>query len=324
MYYVVLLMRYFPKVMPMDTTTVSTAQIQEDIDRLRTQFPRTRDLYREVCVLLFFRYGITPTANKLYQYVRKGSMSAPAEALNHFWLELREKSRVRIEHPDLPTELTEAAGKFMGELWHQARDSAQANFSIQIAEANEQIALAQRETIAERELRSSTQAELDSTTLKLKNALQQLAESEKNRAVDTTTLARHGKTLQTLQEQRDHLERGLEAARRGFSADLDKVNVALAMAEERYRALEARSLLEIDRERQLAKKLEKDNSALRAALGDRDRLYRKELAAAQKMISSFRERLGVASGQIRELKQQHSSMTKQIASLQKKLGISAK
>lgn len=35
--------------------------------------------------MLFFRYGITPTANKLYQLVRKGSMSAPSEALTRFW-----------------------------------------------------------------------------------------------------------------------------------------------------------------------------------------------------------------------------------------------
>ncbi len=36
-------------------------------------------LYREVCGLLFFRYGVTPTANKLYSLVRKGSMGTPAE-----------------------------------------------------------------------------------------------------------------------------------------------------------------------------------------------------------------------------------------------------
>lgn len=58
--------------------------IVASVAELRERFPRTQDLYREVCVLLFFRHGITPTANKLYQLVRKGSMSAPTEALNHF------------------------------------------------------------------------------------------------------------------------------------------------------------------------------------------------------------------------------------------------
>jgi hypothetical protein len=88
-----------------------------DIDRLREQFPKTQDLYREVCVLLFFRYGMTPTANKLYQLVRKGSMTASVEALNKFWEDLREKSRVRIEHPDLPDALKTAAGDLTATLW---------------------------------------------------------------------------------------------------------------------------------------------------------------------------------------------------------------
>jgi len=65
------------------------AALQVDVEKLRAEYPRTLDLYREVCVVMFFRYGITPTANKLYQLVRKGSMSAPTEALRAFWADLR-------------------------------------------------------------------------------------------------------------------------------------------------------------------------------------------------------------------------------------------
>ena len=70
------------------------AKIIADIETIKVGELNTQELYREVCTILFFRYGITPTANKLYQYVRKGSMSAPAEALTKFWSDLREKSRV--------------------------------------------------------------------------------------------------------------------------------------------------------------------------------------------------------------------------------------
>ena len=55
----------------------SIAQQQEigrEIDRIKSQFPDTREVYRQVCRLLFLQYGITPTANGLYQLVRKGSM----------------------------------------------------------------------------------------------------------------------------------------------------------------------------------------------------------------------------------------------------------
>lgn len=122
---------------------------------------------------------MTPTANKLYQYVRKGSMSAPAEALSKFWLELRDKSRIRIEHPDMPDGLKDAAGNFMGELWSQAQAAAQVNFSMQMVEAQEKVAQAQRDAQSEREIRAKIEAGLESVETQFKNTLQRLAESEK-------------------------------------------------------------------------------------------------------------------------------------------------
>ena len=41
----------------MDTLPVTEARMQAEIEALRAQYPETQDLYREVCVLLFFRYG---------------------------------------------------------------------------------------------------------------------------------------------------------------------------------------------------------------------------------------------------------------------------
>ncbi|MFM0150974.1 DNA-binding protein, partial [Paraburkholderia sp. RL18-085-BIA-A] len=80
-------------------------RLAAEIGRLKADFPKTRELYREVCALLFFRFGLTPTANRLYQLVKRGSMSTPTAVLGEFWTELREKSRVRIDHPDLPADL---------------------------------------------------------------------------------------------------------------------------------------------------------------------------------------------------------------------------
>jgi septal ring factor EnvC (AmiA/AmiB activator) len=108
---------------------VNDTRIAADIEALRATCPDTRALYREVCGLLFFRYGITPTANKLYQYVRKGSMSTPAEVLTQFWGDLRERSRVRIDHPDLPEPLRERAGELVLELWGLARQGADEAFA---------------------------------------------------------------------------------------------------------------------------------------------------------------------------------------------------
>ena len=112
------------------------SQIQSEVDALREQFSDTKALYREVCALLFFRYGITPTASKLYQHVRKGSMSAPAEALAKFWEELRGKARVEIDHPDLPDALKEAAAQAVSVLWTEATQLARTELAVFRAEAH--------------------------------------------------------------------------------------------------------------------------------------------------------------------------------------------
>src|SRR6516225_12126665 len=101
-------------------------ELAAEIARLKADFPKTRELYREVCALLFFRFGQTPTANRLYQLVRRGSMGTPAAVLGEFWAELREKSRVRIGHPDLPADLRDAAGELVATLWTRATVSASA------------------------------------------------------------------------------------------------------------------------------------------------------------------------------------------------------
>jgi hypothetical protein len=71
-----------------------------------------------------FRFGITPTANRLYQLVRKGSMGTPTAVLAEFWTALREKSRVRLERPDLPPEVQAAAGDLVAALWERSTAAA--------------------------------------------------------------------------------------------------------------------------------------------------------------------------------------------------------
>jgi hypothetical protein len=124
------------------------AALAVEIERLKVAFPKTRELYREVCALLFFRHGITPTANRLYQLVRRGSMGAPTAVLGEFWAELREKSRVRIDHPDLPADLGAAAGELVATLWTRATASAEAALGALRDEVEAQRVEAQHAVVA--------------------------------------------------------------------------------------------------------------------------------------------------------------------------------
>src|SRR6202521_1381528 len=132
------------------------AALAAEIERLKAAHPKTRELYREVCALLFFRYGITPTANRLYQLVKRGSMGTPTQVLGEFWTELREKSRVRIDHPDLPADLQAAAGELVATLWTRSTASAQAALETLRTET-------EAETVAAQGAVTSLQAELART-----------------------------------------------------------------------------------------------------------------------------------------------------------------
>jgi hypothetical protein len=176
------------------TPSTPDAQIDADIAQLRAQFPRTQELYREVCVLLFFRYGIAPTANKLYQLVKKGSMSAPAEALTVFWATLREKSRVRIQSPDLPEELQTALGELAAAVWDRAQVSANEAFAGQRDEAAQSAAHAQAaQALAEAECERMRQ-ELIGSTAALDAAQSRVTELDQALAISVAAAS-------TLQEQ---------------------------------------------------------------------------------------------------------------------------
>jgi len=148
----------------MDVALSADAALAAEIERLKAAHPKTRELYREVCALLFFRYGLTPTANRLYQLVHRGSMGTPTAVLGEFWSALREKSRVRIEHPDLPADLGAAAGELVATLWTRATASADAALDALRGEVEAQRVEAQQAVAAARDELGRVETALEQRT----------------------------------------------------------------------------------------------------------------------------------------------------------------
>lgn len=282
----------------MDTESNIETKLLAEIEALRDKCPNTQDIYREVCVLLFFRYGITPTANKLYQLVRKGSMSAPAEALGTFWSDLREKSRVRIEHPDLPEELKTAAGELTSVLWTQAQSLAHESLATLRSEAQAAVAEAKTNEGAAQGQLEAARAEMASVRQALDQATEKIQGFERRLAAEAALRTSLDEQLRLAREDTVSLQRANEEARREFSVELDKFRALGQQAEERLLAAEERSLLEIDRERQAAVKLQKELDTVRgiaSQTADRDRA---ELAACQEQIGSLRQQTGRLEGSL--------------------------
>ncbi len=255
------------------------ARLAADIDRLKAEFPKTRELYREVCALLFFRFGVAPTANRLYNLVRRGTMSTPASVLSEFWAELREKSRVRIEHPDLPTDLSEAAGELIGALWTRAAASAHAELTLLRDEVEAAHAEAEQKVVAAREELGRTETALEQRTAALLAAQVEIRELERQQAVEVARRKAVEAETKRLNEDALARERELEKVRDTFSRDLEKLRETAQRAEERVRATEKRALLEIDHERRAAAKAQKEVAGAAKRAEQRDAEHRRTVEA---------------------------------------------
>jgi len=296
----------------METDSKIESHLQDKIEELRNNFPNTQDLYAEVCVLLFFRHGITPTANRLYQLVRKGSMSAPAEALGKFWKDLREKSRVRIEHGDLPEDLNVAAGEMVGVMWAKAQGLAQESLNSLRADAQTSIQEAEARMKDADSAREMAQQNLQEATITIKNAEFRIGKLEQAVAAEIATRVALEAQLTSVQQDRIEQQKAMGDARRDFSSELEKLREALKMTEERHKAVESRALLEIDRERTIAAKVQRELEKARSSATDATDKLRVEIGILQDDIGNQKQRNGNLEGELRAVNILKSQLTAEL------------
>lgn len=249
----------------MDTEVASNEEaIAAGVAELRERFPRTQDLYREVCVLLFFRYGITPTANKLYQLVRKGTMSAPNEALRQFWNTLRERSRVTVEHADLPDELKAAAGEMVAALWKTAQTMSRDALADLQTEALTAVGAAKAGELQARDAHAAVQKELELALAQVRASEAQAGQLRKDLAGAAAAKAGVDAQLEEVRKQVIDLQSQLARSREEHMTEREKLAERTQLAEHRFSDMEKRALVEIDRERTLSAKLQKTLETERA------------------------------------------------------------
>ncbi|MFL9937058.1 DNA-binding protein [Paraburkholderia sp. RL18-103-BIB-C] len=292
---------------PRDETRLAT-----EIDRLKAEFPKTRELYREVCALMFFRFGLTPTANRLYQLVKRGSMSTPTAVLGEFWAELREKSRVRIEHPDLPADLGAAAGELVATLWTRATASAGTALDALRDEVEAQRAEAQQAVAAARDELGRVETALEQRTAALLAAQVEVRDLDKAQAEGHAQRQALEAELERRSAALAARDREIVAVREGFSRDLEKLREAADRAEERLRASEKRALLEIDRERGAAAKLQKELDETTKRADRREVDHRRALEALQAQLGDARHQTGVLQGRLEAVQATNATLQGQL------------
>lgn len=231
----------------MNQTVLTESELYVAVEKLRSEHSNTLDLYKAVAALLFFQYDSTPTTNRMYQLVRKGSMSAPAEALRLFWQELRDRSQVRMEEADIPLGLKQTAGTLFAQMWEESLQHAK-----QLTEQNNQAIYAQIALVQQEALQKETQLRMmneahEHTLLQIEALMQDI--THKDEIVQKQKIAYEQQEKQTdaLLTEKKWLENELER-----TAQLHKDQ--LQLSEQRAADMEKYARLEIERVRQETQK----------------------------------------------------------------------
>ena len=226
-------------------------------------------------------------------------MSAPAEALGRFWADLREKSRVRIENPDLPEELKIAAGNMVGTLWANAQGLAQESLTALRTNANASVQEAEARLREAESFLQIARQEVHTANIAIEEEKLRTRELEQTIAGEAATrLALQAQLVNAQQAAVKH-QKAMDDARRDFSSELEKLREALKLTEERYLATESRALLEIDRERTIAAKIQKELKQVRSSATEAADRHRAGIQILQNEIGNLKQRNGNIEGELR-------------------------
>lgn len=273
-------------------------EIAREIERIKSQFDETREVYRQVCRLLFLEYGITPTANGLYQLVRKGSMGTPGAVVREFWQEIRAAARIRIDRADMSPELLKLAADMVGTLWERAIADADAGMDLERGQLGVERAQAEADVAQAREEVQRKQAEVVRVEAELATARSEIRLVESRLAAALEGRKNLEQEVAGLREEMRLRDEALDRARKDFAAELAASREQAQLAAERSEEAARRSVLEIDRARTAGATIQRSLDELRQRSADTEAALREEVERGLREVSHERHRIGVLEGEL--------------------------
>lgn len=274
----------------------SAKSLTDDVESLRIKFPKTADLYRELCSLLFFKYSENPTAARLYSLVRKGSNSVPTAAVQAFWEHMREMTKTKIEHPDLPDDIRILAGDLIAKLWIESIGTAKEGLSSYVREAQSSVVEATNRCQSAISEQNRLTEQLEESSAALKATLEKTTALELDLAAARAAIGTMEAESTRMELARTALHSQLEESRQEFSRELSLLKVAAEESKNAFRESERRALLEIDRERTAASKFQKQLEVERDDAKKTASEHRSEVSDLQNQIGDMRQKLGSMEG----------------------------
>ena len=274
----------------------------------------TRAMVRETAMVLFFRYGETPNASRIYQLLRKGSMTTIQDAIKSFWDDIRNKTQLRLVAPGVPQSLLDILANFAVPAWQLAQEESRKTFAdlrveletqlqahIEHAEQRTTDALqnALRLEQAAEDARHQTEQEREARY----RAEQRASELQAELATRDESIAQLNNRLESantlLQAQRGEAEKDRSALLNQIASITNERTREREMIE----GLRKRSLADVETARSDAMAAKKELQAVRGEV-DRERsrglarneALSKEIAMLREEISTLKQRLEGASG----------------------------
>jgi chromosome segregation ATPase len=202
-------------------------------------------------------------------------------------------------------------------LWSQAQASAQDGLAIFRQEAQEKVTECLQTAAAADQARVAAESESNQTREALRAADERILNLERDLAGERARTESLEKQLDSASRQQTALEDALADARKDYSAELEKFRLELRRTEERLAANEKRALMEIDHERQITVKIQRELQQLRENVLENEERQRNELAASKSELAEARQKLGVAEGKLDELRGVNEQQLEELFSLRR-------
>lgn len=297
--------------------------IRDAIERLKSTHKDTRSLYNAVCHLLFFEHGIAPTGRRLYDYVKRGSMSVPGEELAKFWEEVRSKGKVTVALPGIPDSVSRPASEAIAAIWLQATAAARAELDTAKREQERLSEEARAAQAAAEDAALLAQRTAEDLRVRLEEVNAALEASRDSLENERRSLAGAYGRINELLSQLDQARLQQDRMQEAFSADLALARQDAQTAQDRAAAAERRALMEIEQERQARARAEKRADSLQdrlSACESKERQLSLDLAEertrAKMQLTAKDEALEHAASAHESLRLQHEAATQQLASSQ--------
>jgi chromosome segregation ATPase len=205
-------------------------------------------------------------------------------------------------------------------LWSQAQTSAQNSLAIFRQEAQENVTESLQAVATADQARLAAEAESNQTREALRAANERILDLERDLAGERARTQSLEQQIELARHQQTTLEVALAEARKDYSAELEKSRQELRRTEERLESNEKRALLEIDHERQMTVKVQRELLQIRNSSLENEEQLRIELASSKAELANVRQMLGVAEGKQDELRTGKEKQLEELVALRQTLG----